>query len=101
MHINATIFFVQIKFGLLKCIICFGLYFSFLDYFRVNASTAATNVDTDSKNQTGATFSSCITVFREKPYQPLSFKFPTRIFGNNPKEDPFKLEWYWKYYWLH
>ena len=65
----------------------------FLDYFKVNASTDAANVDADTENQTGATFSSCITLFPEKPYQSLSLKFPTGTFDNDPKERSFKSQW--------
>ena len=75
-------------------IISFGFYFLFLDYSRVIASTDATNVD----NDTGVTFSSCITVF---PGKPLSLKFPTRTFANDPKERSFKPQWLQKYPWLN
>ena len=66
-----------------------------------NALTDALNVDADTENETGAPISSCITVFPEKPYQPLSFKFPIRTFGNDPKEHSFKPQYYQKYPWLH
>ena len=67
-----------------------------MDYFKVNASTDAANVDADTENQTDATFSSCITLFQEKPYQSLSLKFPIRTFDSDPKERSFKSQWYQK-----
>ena len=51
--------------------------------------------------QQSVPFSSCITVFPEKPYQLQSFKFATSTFGNDPKEFLFKPQWYQKYPWLH
>ena len=35
------------------------------------------------------------------PEKPLSFKFPTRAFGNDPKERSFKPPWYQKYPWFY
>ena len=58
-----------------------------------------TNVDVDTENQTGATFK--VTVFPEKPYQPLSFKFPTGTFDSGAKERSFRPQWYQKHPWLH
>ena len=80
----------------------FCTLFYLFGLFRVNnASTDATNGDADTENETDATFSSCITAFPEKPYQPLSFKLPARTFGNNPKELSYKSQWYQKHPWWH
>ena len=77
------------------------LFYSSLISFSGLLRTNATTVDADTENQTGAILSSCITVFPEKPYQPLSFKFPTSLFGNGPKERSFKPQCYQKYLRLH
>ena len=53
----------------------FWILLSFLNYFRVNGSTDARNVDAATENQAVSTFSSCITVFLEKSYQPLRLSF--------------------------
>ena len=53
----------------------FWILLSFLNYFRVNGSTDATNVDAATENQAVSTFTSCITIFLEKSYQPLRLSF--------------------------
>ena len=91
-------FLSKIKFGLLWWIILlsfFGLFHG------VNALNDATNVDADTKNQTGAFFSSWIILCSEKPYKLLSFKFPIRTFGKDSKERSFKPQWYQNYARLH
>ena len=57
--------------------------------------------DATSNASTCATFSTCITVFPEKPYRPLNVNIQARTFGNDPEERSFKRQCYQKYIWSH